>query len=308
MSRELVYTFHADSGRAVSLRAFLKQHRYPKSALKRLVYGPDQVFLDGEAAKLTTILKDGQTILVRVAEEEGSDVVCPVEVPLKILYEDEDILVIDKPPFLPIHSSPKHYDQTLANAVAWHDRQNGREKTMFHCLNRLDRDTSGVTLVARNSLSAAILGEAVKKREVKREYLAIVEGITEERGVITAPIGRTEGSVITRQVDFEKGESAETFYERLEVRRAASNSFYSLLRIRLGTGRTHQIRVHMKYIGHPLPGDYLYHPVYDRIDRQPLHSASLQFYHPITQELMLWQAPMPEDMRRMWEGLEPGEM
>lgn len=145
-------------------------------------------------------------------------------------------------------------------------------------------------ILAKNPLSAAILSVQMKKRQILRTYLALVDGLLPDSGTINAPIARMEGSVITREVNFGTGESAITHYERL-----AAGKEYSLAELHLETGRTHQIRVHMKYIGHPLPGDYLYNPDYRRINRQPLHSYQLEFTHPITGKVMLFTAPLPID-------------
>ena len=133
----------------------------------------------------------------------------------------------------------------------------------------------------------------MKQRQIRRTYLALTDGIPPEKGTISAPVARMDASVITREVNFERGEAAVTHYERLAV----SNG-YALVELHLDTGRTHQIRVHMKYIGCPLPGDFLYHPVFDRIGRQALHSFQLEFAHPITGEPMCFLAPVPEDFHR----------
>lgn len=192
---------------------------------------------------------------------------------------------------MPVHPSMGNYENTLANGIAWYFSQKG-EDFVYRCINRLDRDTTGALILAKNPLSAAVLSVQMKRRQIRRTYLALVDGVLPESGVVDAPIARMEGSVITREVNFETGESAVTHYERLAVGR-----YYSLAELHLETGRTHQIRVHMKYIGHPLPGDYLYHPDYRRIQRQPLHSFQLEFTHPITKEPMLFTAPVPEDFR-----------
>ena len=165
------------------------------------------------------------------------------------------------------------------------------ESCPFRCINRLDRDTSGALILAKNALSAAILSVQMRNRQISRTYLAVVEGIPRQSGTISAPISRAADSVIERRIDFENGESAITHYQLLEVK-----NNHSLLEIHLETGRTHQIRVHMGYIGHPLPADYLYNPVYDTFKRQPLHSLQLKFCHPITGTPMCLMAPVPEDM------------
>ena len=204
--------------------------------------------------------------------------------------EDEDILVLNKPADMPVHPSIGNYTNTLANAAAFYFQQKN-ELCPFRCINRLDRDTSGSLILAKNALSAAILSAQMRNREIRRTYLAVVCGVTPPSGTVSAPIGRVSDSVIQRQVDPEHGESAVTHYERLAVR-----NDHSLLEIHLETGRTHQIRVHMGYIGHPLPADYLYHPVYDHFKRQPLHSFRLNFRHPLTGKNLCFTAPVPKDM------------
>ena len=216
----------------------------------------------------------------------------PAPLPFEIVYEDEDLLVINKPADMPIHPSFQNHGNTLADALTWHYQQQGKE-FVYRCINRLDRDTTGLLIVARHQLSASILSDMVRKREIHREYLAIVEGIPPEKGTISAPIGRKEGSAILREVNFETGEPARTHFTRLETRNGLS-----LVSLKLETGRTHQIRVHMAYIGCPLIGDYLYYPDHTRINRQALHSYRLSFLHPITGKALSFTAPLPEDMKR----------
>ena len=162
-------------------------------------------------------------------------------------------------------------------------------------MNRLDRDTTGLTILAKHMLSAAILSQDVANRAVHRTYLAIVEGTLTGSGTIDAPIGRESDSLITRCIDYEHGERAVTHYRSL-----ACHNDLTLVSLRLETGRTHQIRVHMKHLGYPLIGDYLYHPDMTKIDRQALHSSLLEFTHPITKKAMKLSAPLPTDMRKLF--------
>lgn len=180
----------------------------------------------------------------------SSDHIVPRPLPFPVVYEDEDLLVVNKPADMPIHPSQGNYENTLANAAAWYFKEKG-ESFVYRCINRLDRDTTGLLILARHAYSAALLSRMVSARQIKREYLAVVRGTPDVSGIIDAPIGRKEGSTIERRVDFEHGEPARTHYELLY-----SEGGYSLVRLRLDTGRTHQIRVHMKYLGHPLPGDF----------------------------------------------------
>ena len=241
----------------------------------------------------TVALKAGDRIRVRLLEKaEGSEAIMPAPLPFEIVYEDEDLLVVNKPADMPIHPSFQNHGNTLADALTWHYQQHG-EDFVYRCINRLDRDTTGLLIVAKHLLSASILSDMVGKREIHREYLAIVKGIPPENGTISAPIGRKKGSAILREVNFETGEPAVTHFARLEIRNGLS-----LVSLKLETGRTHQIRVHMGYIGCPLIGDYLYYPECSRISRQALHSHRLSFLHPITGKALSFTAPLPEDMKK----------
>ena len=250
------------------------------------------ILLNSQRGYGHSLLKTGDQLQVRILETESSSKIIPIQMEFSILYEDEDILVINKPANMPIHPSLGNYENTLANGVAFYYAQKG-ESFVYRCVNRLDRDTTGALILAKNALSAAILSRQMRNRQIRRTYLALVEGIPPERGTVSAPIARVEGSTIEREVNYESGESAVTHFERLAVGNGCS-----LVELHLETGRTHQIRVHMKHLGYPLPGDYLYHPVYDRIRRQPLHSYQLSFTHPLTGDRMLFTAPVPDDFQK----------
>lgn len=291
MERVLEYIISSDTN-PVTVLDFLKQEGFSRHILSSMKNSSGNcIVLNGERGFGRSVLKEGDRLVVTVPEVESGENIIRTEMDLDILYEDEDILVINKPAGMPVHPSIGNYENTLANGIAWYFSQKG-EDFVYRCINRLDRDTTGALILAKNPLSAAVLSVQMKRRQIRRTYLALVDGVLPESGVVDAPIARMEGSVITREVNFETGESAVTHYERLAVGR-----YYSLAELHLETGRTHQIRVHMKYIGHPLPGDYLYHPDYRRIQRQPLHSFQLEFTHPITKEPMLFTAPVPEDFR-----------
>ena len=208
-----------------------------------------------------------------------------------MVYEDEDLLVIDKPAGLPVHPSINHYENTLANGIMWRCREKG-EYFPFRCVNRLDAGTTGLLIIAKNMFSAAVLYSAMKERKIKRTYLAVASGEIREPGTVDLPIGRVSDSVIERCIDQEHGERAVTHYEPL-----AYGNGCTLLKLQLETGRTHQIRVHMKAIGHPLAGDYLYAPEDCSAERPLLHSRSLEFTHPVTGEQMKLTAELPEDMK-----------
>lgn len=255
---------------------------------------PESILIDGRWEYMRYLLKSGDTLTVHVQETEVSEKIPPVEMPLDIVYEDEDIMVINKPADMPIHPSLNNYYNSLANGLAWYfERQ--EKPFIFRCVNRLDRDTSGLTIIAKHMLSSGILSSMVANRDIHREYRAIVRGqITPEAGTIDAPIARVSDSIIERTVDYEKGDHAVTHYQTV-----AYKNGHSLLSIHLETGRTHQIRVHMKHIGFPLIGDHLYNPDMEYMTRQALHSYRLQFKHPITGEAMDFIAPLPKDMGKV---------
>ena len=233
----------------------------------------------------------GDVIETHLVETEPSDGILPRPVPFSVVYEDDDILVVAKPADTPIHPSIGNYENTLANALAYRFASRG-EHFVFRAVNRLDRDTTGLLLIAKHKISGAFLSAMTAKKEIRREYLALVAGKPEESGTIDLPIARKDGSTIERCIDMDHGEHAVTHYRCLDYR---DDLGCSLVRLRLETGRTHQIRVHMKAIGHPLLGDFLYNPDYRFIGRQALHSYTVAFRHPITGEAMEFTAPMPED-------------
>lgn len=203
-------------------------------------------------------------------------------------------MVLNKPAGMPIHPSQNNRENTLGNALAWYFASQNRP-FVFRCINRLDKDTSGLTIVAKHIISAGMLSSMIASKGengIRREYLAIVHGtVTPPHGIINAPIARKEGSIIRRTVDWERGEHAVTHYQVLD-----SKNGYSLVSLLLETGRTHQIRVHMKHLGFPLVGDSLYHPETSQMSRQALHAHKLDFKHPITGACMHFTAPVPEDM------------
>ena len=240
------------------------------------------------------VLQPGDTLTLHIREDHSSEKIPPVNLPLNIVYEDADLMVINKPAGMPIHPSMNNYYNSLANALAYYFEQQNCP-FVFRCINRLDRDTSGLTIVAKHYVSAGMLSAMIANKAtsgITREYLAITKGsVCPLEGTITAPLGRKEGSIIERTVDFENGESAVTHYKVLDEKNG-----HSLVSLILETGRTHQIRIHMKYLGYPLIGDYLYNPDMEQIQRQALHAWKLSFVHPITGEKMQFTAPLPEDM------------
>ena len=285
----------ADKGQElVRVDKFLIDH-LPHASRNRIQKAAEAGCLhaNGKPVKSNYRVKPRDIITLMMDRPRMNTEIEPEDIPLDIVYEDDDLMVINKPAGMPIHPSQGNYDNTLANACAWYFENKGEPFT-YRCINRLDRDTTGLLIIARHSYSASLLSTMVAKREIHREYRALATGLLPEEGTVEAPIARVDGSTIEREVNFEIGEFARTHYKRLEYKNG-----YSLASLKLDTGRTHQIRVHMKHIGHPLPGDFLYNPDYSVIQRQALHSYRLRFRHPITGEMLDFTAPIPEDMNQV---------
>ena len=290
MKRTLSYTI-TNKNKADTIGAFLRDAGYSRRILIELKQNPEQICLNGTPSWLNTQLQIGDTLTLFLPDEPVSSDILPVNLPIDIVYEDEDLIILNKATGMPVHPSQGHHENTLANALAYRFASRG-EHFVFRAVNRLDRDTTGLLLIAKHKISGAFLSAMTAKKEIRREYLAIVAGKPEESGTIDLPIARKDGSTIERCIDMEHGEHAVTHYRCLDYR---DDLGCSLIRLRLETGRTHQIRVHMKAIGHPLLGDFLYNPDYRFIERQALHSYTVAFRHPITGEAMEFTAPMPED-------------
>lgn len=298
MNRTLTYEITSEYD-GFQIDKFLKTQGYSSANITAIKKMPNNVIIDGEWVHMNRKLAAGEVLTVNIYEEDSSEKIPPVEIPLDIVYEDEDIIVINKPAGLSIHPSLNHYEDSLANGLAYYYEQQGKP-FIFRCANRLDKNTSGLTVIAKHLVSGNILSTMVKNREFHREYYAIVRGTPDEpEGTIDAPIGRVSDSIITRQVDFENGERAVTHYKVIDEKNG-----HSLISIHLETGRTHQIRVHFKYIGHPLIGDHLYNPDFEYMRRQALHSHKISFLHPITKKVMEFVAPLPDDMSTVFNSSE----
>ena len=294
MERILNYHITEDAN-SLRTEQYLRRRGFSYQNLTQLKKMPESILINGVWSYMRTPLHSGDILTVHIRETESSPNIPPVELPLDIVYEDEDIIVVNKPAGMPVHPSLNNYRNSLANALMYYYQQQGKP-FIFRCTNRLDRDTSGLTVIAKHMVSSSILSSMTARHEIEREYLAVVRGsVTPSSGTIDAPIGRTGSSLIERKIDFEHGERAVTHYHVVK-----EENGYSLVSLILETGRTHQIRVHMKYIGFPLAGDYLYNPDMEYIQRQALHSCRLSFRHPITGKHMEFTADLPEDMDRIF--------
>lgn len=291
MDRTITYTISQEA-EGLRIEQFLRRQGYSRQNLAELRQMPQSTQINGQFRPQKERLLAKDILSVHIHEVLNSPKVIPMPLALDIIYEDEDIIVVNKPAGMAIHPSMHNTYHSVANALAYYYQQQGLS-FIFRCSNRLDCDTSGLTVIAKHLVSASILASMVANKEVEREYLAIVRGaLTPDSGTIDLPLGRRPGPVIERFIDYENGERAITHYRRLDIKNG-----HSLVSLLLETGRTHQIRIHMKAIGFPLIGDYLYNPDMEYISRQALHSHRLAFYHPITHEFLEFRAPLPDDMR-----------
>ncbi len=251
-------------------------------SLKRVEGG---IKINGENARTVDLLHSGDTVTLTIPEDENHSI--PTDYPLNVVYEDEDVLVIDKPAMLPMHESHNHQGDTLANAVAGYLTKKGKSLS-FRAVGRLDKGTSGLVICALNSHAAARLSGSFEKT-----YYAIATGRYEGKGTIDKPIYRPDPMKTYRTAD-DRGDRAVTHYEVIE-----SGEDYSFLRIHLETGRTHQIRVHFAFLGTPLYGDRMYGQEHEIIGRQALHCGEVVFTHPVTGERIEVKAQLPEDMQAL---------
>lgn len=281
------------------LEKFLRRNMgLTKREISQAKFRRDGIQVNGLPARINYVIMPGDVVEVKVEEEDISSahlVSFPGE--LEILYEDEDLLAVNKPAGLVVHPAHGHYEDSLANIVMYHFKKRG-EQVRIRCVGRLDKDTSGIVLFAKNQTAAGRLGRQREQGEYGKEYLAITCGIPEKReGRITVGI-RKDQEKLNRMEPSEDGMYAVTNYQ---VVREGEN--HALVRVTLETGRTHQIRVHMAWLGHPLLGDSLYGTEESgaeaELDRAALHAWKITFYHPFTGIKICLEAPLPEDMRRI---------
>ena len=235
----------------------------------------------------------GDTVSVLIDFEEDNSNIVASNIPLNIIYEDDYLLVLNKPANIAIHPSILHFDNSLSNGVKFYFDKLGLKKKI-RIVNRLDRNTSGIVILAKNEYIQECLIKQMKTNEFKKEYLAIAKGVLESKsGTLNFPIARKEGSIIERTVSSD-GDSAITHYD---VVKEFNN--LSLVHIVLETGRTHQIRVHFSHIGHPILGDTLYGSPSELINRQALHSYKLTFIHPVTKKELILESSLPNDIKNI---------
>ena len=253
--------------------------------------------LNGKKSHLSVTVKAGDRIQVSIFEKEDYGVE-PEPMPLDILFEDDHLMIVNKPVGVAVHPTEPGQKGTLAHGIAFYYQANGWEIKVRH-IHRLDKDTSGVLMIAKHSLAQAILDEELRDRKIKRIYLAIASGVFEHKsGTIHEPIGRDRHHPTRRRVSH-GGDDASTHYRVLEQYTKGA-----LLELELETGRTHQIRVHLSHIGHPIYGDSLYGGPKYGINRQALHGYKITFTHPFTKEILKIESDLPQDMKQLIEKIK----
>jgi 23S rRNA pseudouridine1911/1915/1917 synthase len=284
--RELLFEItECTDGKTVG--ALLRYELCVSSRLLPVLKREGGIVVNGENVTVRHVVHTGDVLSVRLSETAPSENVVPSDIPLDVIFEDEDILAVRKPKDMPVHPSLHNYTNTLGNAVMnyYKDRP-----FVFRPLTRLDRDTTGIVLIAKNRLCASVLSENIKEGKVKKSYLALLSKTPDlKKGTINAPIARSGESIIKRCVR-EDGKYAVSEYEVISVRQDGS----CVARVNLVTGRTHQIRVHMAHIGCPLKYDYLYGT---EVPGKTLflHCEKLEFHHPLTRENIVLSCPVFSD-------------
>ena len=294
MSRRLELTVPPEL-EGVRVDTLLRKHlNLSGTVVKRIKWLPDGILVDGLRVNTRFCPKEGQVLSARLSDPARNSGIVPTAGPLDIVYEDEDLIVLNKAPGVSVHPGPGHFDDTLGNFLTHYYKTSSQEAD-FHPVHRLDRGTSGLLVTAKHPHAQEVLKNQLHTGDFSRVYLAVCEGTPDPpSGLIDAPTGPKPGSLMEQTVRPD-GKPARTRYRVVQPWGGRS-----LVELRLETGRTHQIRVHMAHIGHPLTGDFLY-GTEDRelIGRPALHSGHLSFLHPITKERLQFSVPLPEDMARL---------
>lgn len=255
----------------------------------------DKIYLNGDVTSVNHPVLENDLIECYLDYEEDNSNIVPTEMPLNIIYEDEAYIVVNKPAGIPVHPSMDHYADSLSNGIAFYFNQIGLKKKI-RPVNRLDKDTSGIVIFAKNEYIQECLVRQMKSKEFIKRYIAVVNGNLDNlEGTINAPIARKEGSIIERCVS-ETGDIAITHYKVLKRK-----PNFDIVECILETGRTHQIRVHFAYLGHSLLSDTLYGTSSSLINRQALHAYEVEFTHPLSKKKVKYIATVPEDLNKLME-------
>ncbi len=290
---ELKYTIQS-SDNYISVRNVLKTLFQISDRLLLKLKKNNRIILNGTSVFIDFPVKSNDVISINLDFEEDNSNILPKEMKLNIIYEDEALLILSKSNNTAIHPSQLHYDNSLSNGVkSYFDSINLKRK--IRPVNRLDKDTSGIVIFAKNEYVQEFLVKQMINKTFNKEYIGILEGILKNKsGTIDVPISRKENSIIERCVN-KNGDKSVTHYEVINE----INNEFSIVKFKLETGRTHQIRVHSNYIGHPIIGDTLYGTASEYISRQALHCYKMGFVHPLTREYIEFIDELPKDMKNL---------
>ena len=291
----MILQYRVIDNKFYNLKEILKVHFQLSDNLITKLKQNRKILLNSEFTYLDHLVKINDFVEVDLDLEESSENIVPnPNIELDIVFEDDSILIVNKSAGIPVHPSMNHFTDSLSNAVKYYFNTINLKKKI-RPVNRLDKNTSGLVIFAKNEYVQDLLIKQMKANIFKKEYLAILVGtLKEKNGVINAPIARKEGSIIEREIN-EKGFSSMTHFKLIR-NFEYNNTKLSLVKFVLETGRTHQIRLHSKYINHPILGDSLYGSSSSFISRQALHAYKINFLHPIKKEPLSFEVPLPEDM------------
>ena len=289
----MTLTYRVSNNNLINLKELLKSHFQISDRLLAKLKNAQKIFRNGEKVSVRASLKTGDVVEVNLDFLENNSNIVPTKMELDILFEDETMLIINKPAGVPVHPSMDHFEDSLSNGIRFYFDEIGL-KRKIRPVNRLDKDTTGIVIFAKNEYVQECLVKQMKKNTFVKEYIAVCSGSFDcKAGTIDAPIARKEDSIIERCVS-EAGDKAVTHYEVLK-----NVNNYSVVKCILETGRTHQIRVHLAHIGHPLLGDTLYGTSSPLIHRQALHAYKVKFIHPISLKSIELTAKIPNDIENI---------
>ncbi len=294
---KLTYTVISDSN-YTNVRQVLKNEFKMSNRLILKLKQNRLIYLNNSVTYLDKELTLGDQVICAFDFDESSDNIIPIKMNLNILFEDDYLLAINKPYNMAVHPSILHYTNSLSNGVQYYFQEKGINKKI-RPVNRLDRDTTGIVIFAKNEYIQECLVKQMQVGQFYKEYIAVLEGILDQKeGTIDVPISRKEGSIIERCIDIDDGEKAITNYSVIK-----ENNNLSLVKFILVTGRTHQIRLHSKYIGHPILGDSMYGKESSLINRQALHCYKLCFIHPVTNKELEIISQIPSDIKNLIDNI-----
>ncbi|WP_251861833.1 RluA family pseudouridine synthase [Clostridium sp. Marseille-Q2269] len=300
MSNKLIFEVK-DINHDIDIKDYLRERENLSGRFVRKALREGRIFVNGEKVIRKRKLEKANLIEIYMSQEEHQNIQ-PESMDIEIIYEDSDIIVINKTPGIVVHPTKSYPTGTLSNGILYHFHTTG-DRSIVRLVNRLDRDTSGLIIVAKNQFAHMRLAEDMTKASFKKIYVAVVHGtLKEKEGIINLPIYREEGTGSIKRVVDDRGQESITRYKVLQ-----ESSKGSIVKLQLETGRTHQIRVHMSHLGHPLYADSLYgnrDEEKEYIERQALHAYRLEFPHPRTREILKLQCDLPQDIKELIEKIK----